>query len=771
MNGEPIWVVGATRSGKTAFLVSQFRAWAQSGARSFGDLTRDSGRTLELRQSTPTQGAAAALPRPLMQPADASMPGVLVLTAIGDNRIDLLDRLTAATQSKVPLHSTTPLGFFQEEVMLFWSLLIQQLDLKAQFPIRLSPENEQALAAQLWQADLDRTIGQQAGTTEVRLVRRLLDLLQLAALAGIPLADIPVMLEQGLAGQGDQLPLPDADVGELLQRWQRWCLEGGLLTYGIIAELYWQYLLPNPTYQRHLAQRYQIVLADDVDEYPAIARTLFDVLLDAGATGLFTYNPDGAVRLGLGADPAYLAGLADRCRIETLSARSVPALGNDLGDAIVALVTDPIFFASLPESIQAIQTTSRAQLLRRTAEVIVDAVQTKQLQPRDIAVIAPGVDAIARYSLTEILTKHQIPVESLNDQRPLTSSPIIRALLTLLTLVYPGLGRLVDRDAVAEMLVVLSQQSAVSGQQSAVSSQRSAVSSQQAEPTQHSTLETQNSPLSFILHPSSFSIDPVRAGLLADYCFVPHPDRPRLLPATTFPRWDRLGYQASNAYQAIVQWIEAQQGQLEQRLIPNAVSLLDRAIQHFLFGGGSLPFEQLSALRQLIEAAQHYWEVDGRLRRSQRFDAPAYMTVSRFIQLLQSGTVTANPYPVRPIGPNSNAVLLANVFQYRSSRRAHRWQFWMDAGSPRWLSGVDSLFGAPLFLQGWSGRAWTAADMMDANERRLRRILLDLLGRTEERVYLCHSDLATNGQEQTGVLLSLVNAALPLDTVSLTAAL
>jgi hypothetical protein len=702
---------------------------------------------------------------------------VLVLAAIGDNRIDLLDRLTAATQSKVSLHSTTPLGFFQEEVMLFWSLLIQQLDLKAQFPVRLAPENEQELAAQLWRADLDRAIGQQATITEGRLVRRLLDLLQLATLAGIPLADIPIMLEQGLTGQGEQLPLPDADVGELLQRWERWCLEGGLLTYGIIAGLYWQHLLPNPIYQQHLAQRYQIVLADDVDEYPAIARLLFDTLLDAGAGAIFTYNPDGAVRLGLGADPAYLSGLADRCQVETLTDRPAPCLGNELGEAIVALATDPIFFASLPESIQVMQTTSRAQLLRRTAEVIVDAVQAKQVQPRDIAVIAPGVDAIARYSLTEILTKHQIPVESLNDQRPLTSSPIIRALLTLLTLVYPGLGRLVDRDAVAEMLVVLSQQSAVSSQQSAVSSQQSAVSSQRsalssqrsAVSGQQSAVSTQHleNPLTPLpphpLTPHPSLIDPVRAGLLADYCFVPHPDRPRLLPATTFPRWDRLGYQASNAYQAIVQWIETQQGQLEQRLIPNAVSLLDRAIQHFLFGGGSLPFEQLSALRQLIEAAQHYWEVDGRLRRSQRFDAPAYMTVSRFIQLLQSGTVTANPYPVRPIGPDSNAVLLANVFQYRSSRRAHRWQFWLDAGSPRWLSGVDSLFGAPLFLQGWSGRAWTAADTMDANERRLRRILLDLLSRTEERVYLCHSDLATNGQEQTGVLLSLVNAAVPLD--------
>ena len=809
MNDEPIWVSGATRTGKTTYLVNQFRTWVQSG---FGrDAEAGTQRRGTLPQAlgmpqalgtTSTPPAALDPSAPPLPPPPSNTPGVLVLAAIGDNRIDLLDRLTAATQSNVSLDSTTPLGFFQSEVMLFWSLLIQQLDLNAQFPVRLAPENEQELATRLWRSELDRAIGQQSSLTEVRLVRRLLDLLQLAALAGIPLTDVPMILEQGLAGQPEALPLPDADVGELLQRWQDWCLTHGLLTYGIIAALYWQYLLPNPTYQQHLAQRYQVLLADDVDEYPAIARSLFDTLLDAGAAAIFTYNPDGAVRLGLGADPAYLAGLANRCRVETLTDRPIHCLGDDLSDAVITLVTDPVFFASLPESVQTIQTTARAQLLRRTAEVIVEAVQSQQVKPHEIAVIAPGMDAIARYSLTEMLMQHQIGVESLNDQRPLASSPIIRALLTLLTLVYPGLGRLVDRDAVAEMLVVLSQQSAVSGQQSAVSGQqsavsgqqsavssqqsavsgqqsavsgqrsavsgqRSAVSSQQSAVSGQPLASTQDHPSPLTPHPSPLTpslIDPVRAGLLADYCFAPHPDRPRLLPATTFPRWDRLGYQASHAYQAIVQWIETQQGQLEQRLIPNAVSLLDRAIQHFLFDGGTLPFNQLAALRQLIEAAQHYWDVDSRLKRTQRFDAPAAMTVSRFIQLLQSGTVTANPYPVRPIEPDRHAVLLANVFQYRSSRRAHRWHFWLDAGSPRWLSGVDSLFGAPLFLQGWSGHAWTAIDAIDANERRLRRILLDLLGRTGERLYLCHSDFATNGQEQTGVLLSLINAAVPLDT-------
>jgi hypothetical protein len=35
----------------------------------------------------------------------------------------------------------------------------------------------------------------------------------------------------------------------------------------------------------------------------------------------------------------------------------------------------------------------------------------------------------------------------------------------------------------------------------------------------------------------------------------------------------------------------------------------------------------------------------------------------------------------------------------------------------------------------------------------------DLLERSGDRVILCHSDLATSGQEQLGPMLSIVNAA------------
>nr|WP_199315852.1 recombinase family protein [Nostoc sp. PCC 7120 = FACHB-418] len=680
-------------------------------------------------------------------------PGVLVLSANDDNRRDLGDKIVTNTQGKYPIRVKTPLGFFQDDIILFWPLLIQLLNLKAQFPVRLRPETEQELATKLWRSHLDEEILRRAGVNEYRLVRRILDLMQLAAYSGIPCENIAQVLQTGL--EDNNVNLEPEFLASLLLDWRNWCLERGLLTYGIITELYSQHLLNHEHYQQHLAKRYQAVLADDVDEYPSVVRKLFELLLDQGAIAAFSYNPDGGVRLGLGADPEYMAGLARRCQIETLMGLAPASLADRLATPMIESLSEPIILSSgLPPMVQSVQTTSRAQLLRQTSEVIVNAIKSGEVQPEQVAIIAPGLDAIARYTLTEILTKQNIPVESLNDQRPLISSPPIRALLTMLALVYPGLGRLVDRDAVAEMLVVLSRK-----------------------PEPPETLTTPPSPQSPVPSPQSpvpTKIDPVRAGLIADYCFVPHPDHPNLLPVTSFERWDRIGYAATTAYSEILQWLEEQRSQQELRLIPSPISLLDRAIQRFLWNGSNLPYDQLAALRELLETAQHYWEIDTRLRQSRKVgetkeelipqDSPVNAPIVEFIQLLRRGTITANPYPLRPIGSVKKAVTIATIFQYRSSRRFHQWHFWLDAGSPLWAKGgAATLFGAPFFLQDRLGQPWTAEDEKLAEQTRLERILTDLLSRVSQKIYLCHSDLAVNGQEQLGPLLPLVHASVSME--------
>lgn len=746
MPDTSLWITGKTLSGKTSRLIKEFCIRGQE------------------IQSPLNKVVPVLKVEKLKSDRDNQIgnfqytePKILVLAANTKSRINLIDRISEATSEQYPYYSTTPLGFFEDEVILFWPLLIQTLDLRGQFPLRLRPEKEQELASRFWRPQIDKL--KQPGISLERMIRRTLDLFQLAAFSCTPTKEIEMILQQGFedVGTGSLSTLDNfyANIVELMQEWRDWCWQGGFLTYGIITELYWRYLLPNSTYQQHLIHRYPFVLADDVDEYPAITYQLFDFLLDNGAISVFTYNPDGSIRLGLGADPEYLAKLQKRCQTETLE--NPQNLAQEIGEPIIELVVNNYLnIDQLPTYFKSIITRSRVALLRKIAEVIVKDISLG-IKPEEVAIIAPGLDAIARYSLISSLKNDGIAVESLKEQRPLISYPMIRALLIILTLVYPGLGRLVDRDAVAEMLVVLSQRSITKGEKQ--------IDGQE-------NLQKTN------------DIDPVRAGLLADNCFYPDITHPQLLPIGTFSRWDRVGHQATYVYNQILEWIEKQRSQQQEGQLPNPIFLLDRAIQKF-FISSYLSFAQLSGLRELMETATHYWEVERRLQQNSQLQATEDMTddsmeeglssstVEKFIQFLRRGVVSANPYPVPLMGRSPSAVTLATIFQYRASRKCHRWQFWLDIGSPLWLSGgTATLYGAPLFLQRQLGKCWTIEDSQTSDRERLRRILLDLLSRVsysnsssvngsnEHRIYLCHSDLTVNGQDQTGPLLPLAYSSI-----------
>ena len=679
-----LWITGTSRTGKTERLIAEFYSWVRK-------------QLIKPRIKALPQNLASA---------------ILVFAANNQNRRELSDRLALAVEGTYPVVCKTPVGFITDEVMLFFPLVFEALNLKAQFPLRLRPETEQELATQLWRKESD-WLELCEFDNEYRLVRQTLDLMQLAGASGVKTEDISIILGEGISTIEDD----DRDrlyrrMGELLLAWRSYCLDRGLLTYGLIYELYWRFLLPNPKYQQHLNSRYQAIFADDVDDYPAIARNLFEVMLDRGATSIFTYNPQGQIRLGLNADPSYLLGLADRCQQEQLVS-STNNLGVEFADTAVDLVTETAYLVSAPDAIQSLQTISRAELLRQTAEIIIHGVQRQEIKPSEIAIIAPGLDEIARYSLIEILAANNIAVTPLNEQRPIISSPLVRSLLTLLCLIYSELGRLIDRDSVAEMLIIFSQG----------------------------------------------KIDPVRAGLIADYCYQYQPQYPTLSPVETFPRWDRLGHQATDAYQQIVSWIETNKSRQQQQSFLTPTILLSEAIAHFI-DSSSLTSDRLAILRELMETAQHFWEVDRRLRENEPSFQTQTATIAQFIQLLRRGTITANPRPLRQFSPKNSAVTLSTVFQYRSLRSSHRWQFWLDASSPLWSQGgAATLFAAPLFLKQWDGKTWMPEDEYEMDKERLQRILRDVMARATEKIFLCHSDLGVNGTEQAGALLPLVNAA------------
>uniref|UniRef100_UPI0030DA78D3 recombinase family protein n=1 Tax=Cyanothece sp. BG0011 TaxID=2082950 RepID=UPI0030DA78D3 len=717
MKRTSLWIEGTTRTGKTTQLVREFCDWVEN---------KRQDKITSSVQSV-TQNLASS---------------VLIFSANDDNRRRLADRLSLAVNGSYPIHCKTPIGWMRDEINLFWPLLFEELSLKAQFPLLLRPETEQFLATQLWRffcttqerSHLNHSGVVLTGNSEFRFIRQTLDLLQLAGASGIMVEHIPYILEHGLeAGehfleelnnsQREETVLPQLR-GDFILAWQDWCLKRGFLTYGLIYTLYWRYLLPLPQYQHHLITRYQGIFADDLDDYPGITKDLFQFFLDHNAFGVFTYNPDGQVRLGLNADPDYLYQLSSHCQLKILS--NYPRIQSDYGDLIVQLSTNPLSVESLPDCFTSIQTISRAELLRNTANFIVDTIKNKQINPEDVAIIAPGLDEIARYTFIEILSAANIPIKPLNEQRSLISFPLVKALLTILGLVYPGLGDCFRGDDIAQMLTTL----------------------------------TYNADQTMAI------IDPVRAGLIADSCYEVKLKTPQLLPIETYPRWDRIGHQATAAYHRLVDWIKETKKQVNQEQFLSPMIVLDKAIQDLIETQYKLSYQQLSALRELTETTQHFWEIDRRLRQYDPNPKSRQETLMEFIQLLQRGTITANPRPMYYLGQEPGYVTLATIFQYRSLRTSHRWQFWLDISSNLWEKGGASvLFCAPLFLREWSGRTLTPEDEFEADQARLKRILRDLLGRVEEKVIFCHSDLSVKGTEQTGSLLTLVNGSQEIELI------
>ena len=151
---------------------------------------------------------------------------------------------------------------------------------------------------------------------------------------------------------------------------------------------------------------------------------------------------------------------------------------------------------------------------------------------------------------------------------------------------------------------------------------------------------------------------------------------------------DRLGYRATRAYEQMRQWIEQRRSEIATGAIASPVVLLDRIIGEFCWHG-DLADDQREALRELLETASHFWEVEARVggdcRSHTPRERPVAEAVGDFLTLLQRGTVTANPYPLQPRQPE--AVTLSTVYQYRSNRLAHRYHFWLDISSPLWLQG------------------------------------------------------------------------------------
>jgi hypothetical protein len=245
---------------------------------------------------------------------------------------------------------------------------------------------------------------------------------------------------------------------------------------------------------------------------------------------------------------------------------------------------------------------------------------------------------------------------------------------------------------------------------------------------------------------SQGAIDPVRAALLARYCFRPGLAHPQLLPYDHWERWDRLSHRSIEAYEPLRTWIDEQ-----QESQGDLVARLEAAIARFC-PDGVLAAGERQSLRALEQSARQYAQVQQRLGHTDLSD----ITLG-FLRLLRSGAFSADPQPRSAWQPLPNAVQLATVYQYRQTQQQHRWQVWLDVGSPLWGRYGPCLDGFEQYLQDPAALGLAAGgDRRDFETRQLEQVLRDLGARCGEQLILVWSDYSVAGQEQTGPLLGLV---------------
>ena len=130
MLSPAVWITGGSLSGKTTRLIELFCEWTPL----LGETNQNSEfRTQESATSPSARKKTKGKRRgevPLSRPLTGTT--TLIFAANSDNRMVLAERLTAIPQGQYSFYSTTPLGFFQDEVILFWPLLVETLGLKAQ---------------------------------------------------------------------------------------------------------------------------------------------------------------------------------------------------------------------------------------------------------------------------------------------------------------------------------------------------------------------------------------------------------------------------------------------------------------------------------------------------------------------------------------------------------------------------------------------------------------------------------------------------------------
>jgi hypothetical protein len=616
-----------------------------------------------------------------------------------------------------------------------------------------------------------------------RLLSQLLDNLNKAALVGIPLAEVPERLKVAWTGESARSQIYD-QAGECVGRFRRYCLDHNLLDFSLQIETFLRHLWPQPAVRAYLFERYRHLILDNVEEDTPVVHDLLAEWVPQCDSAFIAFDRDGGYRIFLGADPTSAARLAAACdeRVELtqshVASPDVLHLGYQIG---LSLRQSPGPVAGdFRHMLHFQEHRFHPQMLDWAAGEIAQLV-AEGTPPGEIVVLAPFISDALRFSLLEKLAARDILARSHRPSRALRDEPAARCLLTLAKLAHPAwelppppfdvtlaLTQAIEGlDLVRARLltdVVYRPQSLPA---------RAAQPGRAAPPG----LPAPQVQAGQDGQPSAPSPQPLDLDLSA---FAQIQDEMR----------ERIGYLSGERYDALRGWLERYQAEAgdEESSAEGEVY-----IDHFLsrlfgevlsqpgFGfhgrnrgiresgnqrvgrvGRRSDSQSLEAGRvasDLIESARKFREA---LEAVPGAAGDEDMSIgARFVRMVERGVVAAT-YVQSWRMTQGDAVLIAPAYTYLMTNRPVDYQFWLDAGSNGWWERIYQPLTHPYVLRrDWQpGQPWTDEDEYRVRQESLYRLVLGLVRRCRQGIYLGISDLGEQGYEQRGPLLQTIQSAL-----------
>jgi len=673
-----------------------------------------------LNGSFGTGKTTCAVERMLRLIAKGSKPsGIMVLVpqrSLGKAYLEALQQ--EGVEARSPITLVTIGGLARRMVDLFWPLLGEAAGFKhPELPPKfLTLESSQYYMAHLVSPLFDKGYFSSLTLERNRIYSQILDNLSKAANAGFPISEIGARLKAAWIGDSGQLNIYE-NVQDCATLFRNFCLENNTLDYSLQIEILRQLILPSKLFQQYLNENYQHMIYDNCEEDPAFVHEIAAGWIGKLESAIIVNDQGGGYRRFLGADPDSALRLAEICE-------HVMGFEGSFVNSPKLAALQKTFFETNFEMKRG-QLREKADLLEGSIALPAEGLryypemldwvvrEVKELidggtTPNQIALLAPYLSDMLRFSLTSRLSAQGVAHRSFRPSRALRDEPAVQCLLSLTALAHPEWDLLPSAFHLAYALMVAIE-----------------------------------------------DLDLIRAQILVENLYQPKNENLILYPFSSLADnlRTRVSYRLGEAYERLRVWLEAAKGE----------TILDIFLSR-LFGevlsqkgfGFHAKMDSGHLTANLIESVQKFRMAMGELGEGSEF-----VLGKEYLKMVAQGVIAAQ-YQIELQREETDAVIIAPAYTFLIQNQAVEHQFWLDISSSGWYERLQQPLTHPYVLSSeWEmGKKWTAEDETKLSHETLQRLVSGLMARCRKSIYLGISDLNENGSDARGLLLKMIQAVL-----------